>query len=79
MENDNYDYHAAGAYVEIGLYAFDISTLWHRIDTIERGGISLSDIGLALDHNWPATVTALAFENIATLRALIAEARESAP
>jgi hypothetical protein len=73
MQDDD-EYHSSGNLVHVGPWALEIDHLWTSIDEIERSGVSLDQIGLALDHNWPACVLALARKNLAVLRALIAEA-----
>jgi hypothetical protein len=74
MQDANSNYHSPQGYVYVGRWAIEIDALWSSIDEIERGGIPLDQIGLALAHNWPASVVALARQNVAVLRALIAEA-----
>jgi hypothetical protein len=51
-----------------------LDAVWRGIDKAECRGISLELTGRSLTFNWPATVVALAFGNIATLRTLIDEA-----
>ena len=75
-ERDDRQYHAAAAYVHVGaLHVFAVDEIWSGIDAAERNGITLDQIGAALNANWCATVCALAFKNVATLRVLITEAR----
>jgi hypothetical protein len=71
---DGFRYHSSNNLVYVGRWALEIDALWSSIDELERGGISLDQIGLALAHNWTACVVALARKNVAILRALIAEA-----
>lgn len=66
-------YHNAGAYVHAGRFALELGAIWDGVDAAEDVGIELAEIGLALAANWSATTVALAFNNIATLRALITE------
>jgi hypothetical protein len=76
MQDEDGPYHTGGAFVNVGRnWSFEIDKLWNNLDQVEADGIaSLAEIGLALDFNWSATVCALAFGNVAALRALIAEA-----
>jgi hypothetical protein len=74
MQDEPIQYHAASAYVYVGPHAFTFAEIWDGVDALERGGIPLDQIGLALAHNWTACVVALARKNLATLRVLIAEA-----
>ena len=72
--DDEPDYHAAACLVYVGSsYAFELAAIWNGIQSAEDAGITLAQIGVALAHNWPATVVALALKNIATLRVLITE------
>jgi hypothetical protein len=74
MQDDNRKYHTTSSYVYIGPWALEQNSIWLGIDDAESRGISLERIALALTRNWPATVVALAFRNIAPLRVLIDEA-----
>jgi hypothetical protein len=73
MQDDGF-YHSINGYVYTAEYALEITAIWDGVDALERGGIPLDQIGLALAHNWTACVVALARKNLAALRALIAEA-----
>jgi hypothetical protein len=73
-DDDRNQYHSSGNLVHVGPWALEVDRLWASIDEIERSGIPLDQIGLALAHNWTACVVALARKNLAILRALIAEA-----
>jgi hypothetical protein len=72
----NGEYHSPQAYVYVGAWALEQDAIWLGVDNAECLGIELDQIGRALSHNWSATAVALAFRNIATLRALISEASE---
>ena len=75
MQDDGF-YHGSGNFVNVGpRWSFEVGALWANIDEIEAGGITLDQIGAALNDNWSATVVALALGNVATLHALVAEAR----
>jgi hypothetical protein len=74
MHDDEREYHAAAAFVYIGDRASTLDEIWSGVEAAEDAGIPLSQISLALSHNWSATVVALALRNAATLRALIDEA-----
>jgi hypothetical protein len=74
MQDCNRRYHASAGYVYIGPWALEQNSIWLGVEHAEFHGISLERIALALTRNWPATVVALAFRNIATLRVLIDEA-----
>ena len=71
---DEGKYHNSQGYVYVGPWACELDAVWCGIDNAECRGISLELIGRSLSFNWPATVVALAFGNIATLRTLIDEA-----
>jgi len=71
----HYQYHSLAGYVDAGNLTLEIAAIWDGIDHAEAEGVALNHIGEALRYNWTACVTALAFKNIATLRALIDEAR----
>jgi hypothetical protein len=68
------EYHSSVALVYVGPWVLEQNSIWLGVDDAESRGISLERIALALARNWPATVVALAFRNIATLRVLIDEA-----
>lgn len=74
MQDDG-QYHSGSNLVHVGRdWSFEIDRLWTNIDQIEAGGITLDQIGAALNANWNACVIALALGNIGVLRALVAEA-----
>ena len=53
-------YHSASGYVYTTELALEIADIWDGIDRLEHHGISLDAIGRALDHDWEASVIALA-------------------
>ena len=74
MQDDG-QYHSGSNLVHVGRdWSFEIDRLWTNIDQIEADGITLDQIGAALNANWTAAVIALALGNIGVLRALVAEA-----
>jgi hypothetical protein len=74
MQDDDGSYYDITAFVYIGCHAFTLDDILSGVDSVERAGVSLGEIGRALTHNWPAAVTALALGNIGVLRALVDEA-----
>jgi hypothetical protein len=72
MQDD--PYYSPSSFVYIGDHAFTLDEIWGGVDAAERVGVSLGEIGRALNHNWTAAVTALAIGNIGVLRALVDEA-----
>ena len=74
-DNEQPKYHSPSGYVYAGEHALELAAIWSGIETAEDAAVPLEQIGRALAHNWTATVVALAFGNVAVLRALIAEAR----
>ena len=74
MQDDDGPYYDITAFVYIGDHAFTLDEIGGGVDAAERAGISLGEIGRALNHNWTAAVTALAIGNIGVLRALVDEA-----
>jgi hypothetical protein len=74
-DDNNSPYHGPRAYVHAGHWTFTIAEIWAAVDAAERGGIPLSAIDVALQHNWSAAVCALVLRRYAVLRALSDEAR----
>ena len=74
MQDDGGSYYDITAFVYIGGRAFTLDEIRSGVDAAERAGISLGEIGRALNYNWTAAVTALAIGKIGVLRALVDEA-----
>jgi putative DNA primase/helicase len=80
MQDEGHMYHSAAGYVYAAGWAIELSALWDAIDeVVERTDIPLGQIGLVLQHNRSAAIIAIAFKNVACLRALIDEAKSIAP
>jgi hypothetical protein len=75
MHEEDFNYHASHGYVYTPRLVLELGVIWDGVDAAEAAGVPLDEIGRALGCNWNATVIALAFHSLATLRALIREAK----
>ena len=74
MQDDG-QYHSGSNLVHVGRdWSFEIDRLWTNVDQIEAGGITLDQIGAALNANWNAASSRWRSATSAVLRALVAEA-----
>jgi hypothetical protein len=62
------------AYVHAGRWTFTLAEVWAAVDAAERAGLSLSAIGVALEHKPSTAISALVLRRHGVLRALADEA-----
>jgi hypothetical protein len=74
MQDNDGSYYDITPFVYIGSRAFRLDEMWSGVDTADRAGVSLREIGRALTRNCTAAVPALTIANVGALRALVDEA-----
>jgi hypothetical protein len=60
VDDNHSQYHSPQGYVYTKTLALETSAIWEGVDELERRGISLEAIGLALQGDWQTIVHALA-------------------
>jgi hypothetical protein len=74
-DEDAFQHHNPSAYIEVddglNLWSFEPLSLIENIDRLERCGIPLSDLQVALDFNRQVAVVAMAFADWVTVLGMI--------